>query len=157
VFTLRRYEDADFPTVWHLHVEGLEQVDARAGIPRDEDLRAISATYLDDGGEFLVGTVDGTVVAMGALARVSDTVGEIRRVRVDVRYQRRGFGRTLLHALERRAVELGYTTVRLDTTTTMTAAHRLYASAGYREVGRGLYPSGRTKIILQKQFTGCPP
>lgn len=37
---------------------------------------------------------------MGALLRVSDMVAEIKRMRVDARDQRQGFGRTLLEALE---------------------------------------------------------
>jgi ribosomal protein S18 acetylase RimI-like enzyme len=151
---LRRYEDADAASIWRLHVEGLQQVEARAGDgPWDDDLRFIYATYLANRGEFLVGTVGETMVAMGALGRVSGVVGEIRRMRVDVNYQRRGFGRTLLHALETRAIELGYRTLRLDTTTTMTAARALYASSGYHELAHDAYPSGIAKIILEKDLT----
>jgi ribosomal protein S18 acetylase RimI-like enzyme len=153
VLRLRRYEDADAASVWRLHIEGLQQVEARAGNgPWDDDLRCIHATYVADRGEFLVGTVDEEVVAMGALGRVSNLVGEIRRMRVDVSCQRRGFGRTLLHVLEARAIELGYRTLRLDTTPTMTAAHALYASNGYRELARDAYPSGIAKIILEKDL-----
>ena len=39
-------------------------------------------------------------------------------------------------ALETRAVELGYTTLHLDTTADRLPAQRLYLDAGYREVGR---------------------
>ena len=135
---LRRFEDADADEVRGLHSLALNDVGAHAGNgPWDDDLRAIRATYLDDGGEFLVGVVDRRVVAMGALRHITDTVAEIKRMRVHPRYQRRGFGRLVLERLERRGAELGYRLLRLDTTVVQAAAQELYRRAGYREVGRG--------------------
>jgi ribosomal protein S18 acetylase RimI-like enzyme len=120
--------------------------------PWDDDLRSVKATYLDDRGEFLVGSVNGEVIAMGALRRISATAAEIKRMRVDVRFQRQGFGRLLLDALEARAKELGYRTVRLDTTTTMIPAQRLYQSSGYREIARDRYAPGRELLIFEKRL-----
>ncbi len=51
------------------------------------------------------------------------------------RVRGRGLGRALLHALERRAVELGCDVARLDTTETLAEAMALYRSAGYVEIG----------------------
>src|SRR5450755_4595256 len=79
VFELRRYQDADAERVWYLHEAGLRQMDGRAGGgPWDDDLRAVPATYLASGGEFL----DGELVATGALRRVSPTVSQIKRMLV---------------------------------------------------------------------------
>jgi hypothetical protein len=90
VLHLRRYEDADEPIVRRLHDEGMRQAGAHAGDgPWDDDLRAIRSTYLDDAGEFLLGELDGEVVAIGALRRVSQTTAEIKRMRVDSRHQPR--------------------------------------------------------------------
>jgi ribosomal protein S18 acetylase RimI-like enzyme len=153
VLELRRYDDSDALRVWRLHEEGLRQMDARWGEgPWDDDLRSVGATYLANRGEFLVGVLNCEVVAMGALRRVSEHVGEIKRMRVDVRFQGQGFGQVLLEALEERARELGYGTLRLDTTTTMIPAQRLYESSGYREAARDLYPSGREAIIFEKRL-----
>jgi len=74
---------------------------------------------------------------MGALRPVSDRMAEIKRMRVHPDFQRRGFGRQVLAALECRAIELGYRTLRLDTAEVQVAARRLYETAGYREAGRG--------------------
>jgi ribosomal protein S18 acetylase RimI-like enzyme len=138
VLELRRFEDADSDAVWELHNLGLEGTGAHLGHGRwDDDLRAIPAAYLNDGGEFLVGVVNGRVVAMGALRHITASVAELKRMRVHPAVQRRGFGRALLSALENRARELGYSKLRLDTGVVLTAAQRLYQSAGYREVGRG--------------------
>lgn len=135
---LRRFEDADQPAVWELHNLGLDGTGAHLGNgPWDDDLRSISNSYLDDGGEFLVGVVSGRVVAMGALRHITDSIAEVKRMRVHPGYQRRGFGRQILAALEDRARELGYTKLTLDTGIVLTAARELYETAGYREVGRG--------------------
>jgi ribosomal protein S18 acetylase RimI-like enzyme len=135
---LRRFGAPDADEVWELHNLALTDVGAHAGNgPWDDDLRAIDATYLEDGGEFLVGLIDGRVVAMGALRHITDLVAELKRMRVHPRFQRRGFGRLVLEQLERRAAELGYTTLRLDTTVVQAAAQELYRSTGYRQVGRG--------------------
>jgi ribosomal protein S18 acetylase RimI-like enzyme len=153
VFELRRYQDADAERVWYLHEAGLRQMDGRAGGgPWDDDLRAVPATYLASGGEFLVGVLDGELVATGALRRVSPTVAQIKRMRVDIRFQSQGFGRAMLRALEDRARELDYRTLHLDTTTKQASAQRLYGSYGYHEVGRGTYPSGLQMIMFEKQL-----
>ena len=105
---LRQFEDGDAAEVWELHNLALHDVSAPAGDgPWDEDLRSIRASYLDNGGEFLVGLVNGRVVAMGALRRLNGSAAEVKRMRVHPRFQRRVFGRLVLARLERRAVELG--------------------------------------------------
>jgi ribosomal protein S18 acetylase RimI-like enzyme len=154
VLHLRRYEDADEPIVRRLHVDGMRRAGAHAGDgPWDDDLRAIRSTYLDDAGEFLLGELDGEVVAIGALRRVSQTTAEIKRMRVDARHQRRGFARAMLSALESRARELGYTTLRLDTTVGQRPARDLYRSSGYREVGRTTDPAGFDLLLYEKPLT----
>ncbi len=147
---LRRFEDEDAPEVWELHNVALEDVGAHAGNgPWDDDLRAIRTAYLEANGEFLVGLVNGRLVAMGGVRRLSDSVAEVKRMRVHPRFQRRGFGRLVLDQLERRAGELGYRRLRLDTTNRQVGAQMLYRRAGYREVGRGRL-AGFDVIFLEK-------
>ena len=137
---LRRFAPADAPAVRRLHDLARSETRAGSGPARKAaDLDSIAASYLDDGGEFLVGVYDGRLVAMGALRHVTDTVAEIMRMNVHPAFQRRGFGRLLLAQLEHRASELGYRELRLDTAVTQAAAQRLYASAGFRDVGRGQF------------------
>ena len=134
---IRRYVVADHDAVWDLHNVALHQVNAHGGNgPWDDDLHRVEAEYIATGGEFYVGTVDGRVVGMGALMRLSDDRAEIRRMRVHPDFQRRGLGRQMLSALERRAVDLGFRTLVLDTTVQQVPAIRLYTQSGYSEVGR---------------------
>ena len=137
MLAIRRYEPSDHEAIWSLHKTALRAVNADAGDgPWDDDFHQIEDVYLRGGGEFLVGVLDGRVVAMGALRRSSEFRAEVKRMRVHPDYHRRGFGQAILTALEQRARELGYRTLRLDTTTVQEAAQRLYTKNGFVEVGR---------------------
>ncbi len=135
---VRRFVVDDGPAVRELHAlsSTADGGHLRRG-PWDASLNSIPATYLDDGGEFLVGVCDGRLVAIGALRHVTDLVAELERMRTHPAFQRRGFARLLIVRLEDRARELGYRQLRLHAPAIQTAAQRLYSTAGYREVGRG--------------------
>jgi ribosomal protein S18 acetylase RimI-like enzyme len=156
VLAIRRYEEADHDEVWVLHNRTLAESGAHAGSgPWDDDLHEIATIYLAAGGEFLVGVLDGWLVAMGALRRTAPDRAEIKRLRVDPAFQRRGFGAAILSALERRAADLGCLTLYLDTTTIQVAAQRLYLAHGYREVGRSVV-GGFDTILYEKQLAHTP-
>jgi ribosomal protein S18 acetylase RimI-like enzyme len=134
---VRRYRPEDHEIVLRLHEIGLRETGTFVeGWDLDDDLLDIEGTYLNGSGEFLVGLLDGRIVAIGALKRIAPGQAEIKRMRVDPAFQRRGFGQTVLDALEERATELGYATLHLDTTVQQQAARRLYTKNGYREVRR---------------------
>ena len=136
---IRRYEPEDKRAVRRLHDEALNEVGAHLGSgPWDDDLDDIEGVYLDPGGEFLVGVLDGKIVAMGALMRISPQKAELKRMRVKPGLQGLGYGQILLDALHHRATELGYPTLRLDTTVQQRAAQHLYLKNGYREAGPGV-------------------
>jgi GNAT superfamily N-acetyltransferase len=135
---IRRYESGNKRAVRRLHDDALNEVGAHLGTgPWDEDLDDIEGVYLGSGGEFLVGILEGDVVAMGTIKRDSPDVAEVRRMRVRPGLQGRGYGQAMLDALHRRAAGLGYSTLHLDTTVQQRVARRLYLKNGYREVGRG--------------------
>lgn len=135
---IRRYEPGDREAVRRLQDVALRDAGAHA---EDEDLDAdlgrIEAVYLEDGGEFLVGLYEGRIVAMGALRPAGPGRAEIKRMRVEPGFQRRGFGQQVLSVLEERAAARGYARLYLDTTVQQRAARSLYARNGYREVRRG--------------------
>lgn len=153
---IRRYEEADRDDVWALHNRALAVSGAHAGNgPWDDDLHNVAAVYLATGGEFLVGLLDGRLVAMGALRRTAPDRAEIKRMRVDPAFQRRGFGGAILAALERRAAVLGCPFLHLDTTVIQTAAQRFYLAHGYREVGRSVV-GGFDTILYEKRLIASP-
>jgi ribosomal protein S18 acetylase RimI-like enzyme/predicted kinase len=137
VLELRSYRDDDAEAVWRLHDVALDEAGVHGGRgPWEDDLHDIGTHYLGTGGDFLVGWLDGELVAMGGLVVRAGGECEIKRMRVHPSFQRAGLGRQLLDELERRARARGCRTVRLETTEEQVAARRLYEAAGYREVGR---------------------
>jgi GNAT superfamily N-acetyltransferase len=102
----------------------------RPGMPS-----ATPADFAPPGGVCLVGfTPDGTPLAVGAVKRLDDEVGEIKRMYVAPAGRSRGVARLLLEALEEAARGLGYSRARLDTGPRQPHARALYLSAGYREI-----------------------
>lgn len=153
---VRVYKSADKAAVLILHESALRAIDAWVKSGRwDEDLNCIESTYLQNG-TFLVGEINGRIVAMGALRRVSDSVGEIKRMRVDPEFQRKGYGQVILEMLEEKAKQLGYKKIVLDTTIKQTASQLMYVKNGYREVRREHIktPNIDTELIYYEKELG---
>lgn len=147
---IRRYVEADRARVLELHMLGLAQFDAVS--PRgswDADVDHIEGVYLNGKGEFLVGEVDGEVVAIGGFRWKTDKVAELKRMRVDPKFQRRGFGQEILTELEKRARSMGYTSFYLDTLPHMAPARHLYTKNGF--VQTGTKRVGRWEAILYEK------
>lgn len=162
---LRRYDDRDAAAVWELHELAMEPTATDPDdIPGTDDLRTIEGTYLDAGGEFLVGVLpdaetgataenrvgpapgvhDGVLVAMGGVLpneaghddeRAVAGAAELHRMRVAPASQREGYGRELLHALEEWAREAGFDPLLATTARTQPAAVEFYREEGYEAVG----------------------
>jgi GNAT superfamily N-acetyltransferase len=92
------------------------------------------AELLTPGDRLLVAYVGGAPVACGAVRLLGPGVGEVKRMFILPDWRRRGMGRQLLAELEREAVSIGCSRVRLDTGDRQTAALTLYRSSGYREI-----------------------
>lgn len=105
---------------------------ARYGGPDETPL--VDGEFGPPGGAFIVVTADGVPVGCGGLRRHDDGVAEIKRMYVRGSHRRRGHGRRLLDALERRASDLGYGRVVVETGTAQPEALRLYAATGYAPI-----------------------
>jgi ribosomal protein S18 acetylase RimI-like enzyme len=149
---VRRFSEEDTDAVWELHNAALASTDAHVGNgPWDEDVRDPGSSYLQRGGEFLVGIVDGDLVAMGAYVPVDSRTIEIKRMRVLSGVQRNGYGTTILRELEVRAREARHEIARLDTTREQVAAQKLYLANGYHVIGTG--KTGRFEtVIFEKEL-----
>jgi GNAT superfamily N-acetyltransferase len=102
---------------------------------------------------FLVARIDGSAVGCGALRTLGPDVGEVKRMFVLPDFRGHGIARRILAALEARAVELGYATVRLETGKAQPEAVCLYTSSGYREIpGFGEYADNGYSVCFEKQL-----
>jgi ribosomal protein S18 acetylase RimI-like enzyme len=108
----------------------------------DDDLQAVTKHYLGGAGEFLVGTVEGTVVAMGAYTAldgwkadrldIDDSAAELTRMRVHPGWQGQGIGTAVYAELERLARADGYRRFVLDTGAENDTARGFYEHLGFR-------------------------
>ena len=80
---------------------------------------------------FLVARIGNRPVACGAVRELDAATGEIKRMFVRPEHRGQGVARAILAALEVRAVELGYSTLRIETGSRQPEAVGLYTSAGY--------------------------
>jgi ribosomal protein S18 acetylase RimI-like enzyme len=152
---IRRYCPEDFQAVWELHSLAMQQVGAHPGrSPWDDDLLNIEKIYFNHGGDFLVGTFNDQVIAMGALRKISDERAEIKKMRVHPRFRGKGYGQMILTELETRAKELGFKTLQLDTTSDQTAAQNLYKKNGFREICRTVMAALRSPFFPLR-FVSC--
>ncbi|SHE14766.1 Uncharacterized N-acetyltransferase YsnE [Chlamydia abortus] len=137
---IRPYQPKDQEAVQKLHWAGLDQFNARMDGPDiDQDLENIEQIYINNNGDFIVGLIDDRVVSMGAFRKMTETVAEIKRIRVDQPFQKKGLGQQILSALEKSAEEKGYRKLRLDTTSSQQPAQKLFERNGYQVTGRKLW------------------
>jgi ribosomal protein S18 acetylase RimI-like enzyme len=88
----------------------------------------------DERGALLVGTLDGTPVALAHVHMVSEDEAWLEGMRVDPAYRRHGFGRQMTSRALVAARELGASATRLLTSSDNVASQRLYARFGFVEV-----------------------
>lgn len=145
--------NSDKDKVVALHKMALQHAGAYARSGKwEDDLQDIAGTYLKNG-EFLVMEVEGEIVAMGALRKITGGICELKRMRVDPRFQRNGFGQKILALLEARASELGFSKIVLDTTEKQKVAQALYLKNGYLEVKREINkPTGMEFVYYEKNL-----
>jgi GNAT superfamily N-acetyltransferase len=74
-------------------------------------------------------------VGTACMRRTGPDTAEIKRMYVQPSHRRAGAGRALLDQLIAAARTAGYERVRLDSPDFMTAAHGLYRSSGFVEIG----------------------
>ncbi|WP_225334033.1 GNAT family N-acetyltransferase [Halomicrobium urmianum] len=144
--TVRHVRPGDGSAVRDLNERAMAETPEWVPDAPGADLERLPDSYAD--GEFLVGTVGGEIVATGAYiplgsgehsgwmrneVDVDGRAAEVTRMRVDPDRQRRGHGRRIYRALERRAAGDGYRRLVLNT-----GAENEPARAFYEDVGFGL-------------------
>ena len=93
---------------------------------------ALSSEQLADGdGAFVIAYLDDVAVGCGAVRRLDESTGELKRMYVDPSVRGRGIGRALVTSLEHEARRLGISKVVLETGTRLAAAIGLYEAMGY--------------------------
>jgi GNAT superfamily N-acetyltransferase len=115
----------------------------------EADLVAVEEVYLRSRGEFLLGFLGESLVAMGGFKRLSDDLAELRRMRIARELQGQGYGTLLLRELERRALQSGIRILCLDTAQRRPLTLEFYRTHGYEQTGRSFYGAVET-VQFQK-------
>ena len=104
-------------------------------------------------GVFLVALRDGEPLGCGALRRIEERSGELKRMYVRPQARGLGIGRALLAALEAEARALGLTRLLLETGTRQTEALGLYRQAGFADIpAYGEYISSPLSLCMAKEL-----
>jgi ribosomal protein S18 acetylase RimI-like enzyme len=155
---VRRYEARDVRGIWALSTVPNVGHTADPTVPLDlpePDGPPPAFPYLADvegsfravGGDFLVAERDGYLVGMGGIRPNSSVQAEMLHIRVHPATRREGIGRLVVGALERRAVELGFEEVHLDTATNQPEAVAFYEALGYSRTGEETRPEWAWTLV----------
>lgn len=101
----------------------------------EAELTGLPGKYAPPRGVILVAFDGEKPAGCVALRPLDGGACEMKRLYVRSAYRGRGVGKLLAEAVVRRAREIGYTSMKLDTLATMTEAIGLYRSLGFRETG----------------------
>ncbi|MBQ0037722.1 MAG: GNAT family N-acetyltransferase [Clostridiales bacterium] len=102
----------------------------------DEELSHLGQKYAPQQGSIYVVKYDGAVAGMGALTKLTEDCGEIKRIFLYPEFRGKGIGLALMERLVQDARQIGYRHLRLDTFPAMTAALGLYEKLGFYLIPR---------------------
>jgi putative acetyltransferase len=116
----------------------------------DADIADIEANYLGRGGVFeVVENENGTIVGTIGLYPLNETTIELRKMYLHPSIRGQGLGKKLLERIIKRARELGYLRVYLETASVLKPAVHLYESAGFRPVQERHTPRCDQAYVLE--------
>ena len=99
----------------------------------DEDMANLEK-FMPPHGRLLLSESIGFAAGCICLKKLSASIGELKRLYVRPAYRGKGIGKKMVEKVLDEARQIGYETIRLDSTKYMTEAHNLYRSFGFQEI-----------------------
>lgn len=97
---------------------------------------------------------DGKAVACGGFKEYEPGTAEIKRVFTKADCRNRGYGKSIMKALEKRALNRGYTKLILETGVLLKEAMRMYTAIGFHVIKNyGQYISMPESVCMGKKLT----
>ena len=100
----------------------------------DDELANLPGSYAPPEGCLLIAFWRGQAAGCVLLQKISDGVCEMKKLYTRPPFRGLKVGRALAEAVIKKAREIGYTRMRLDTLPSMERARILYAALGFREI-----------------------
>jgi len=98
------------------------------------ELAEIPGNYAAPRGAIILAYENDVCIGCVALRPISDTICEMKRLFVKPEFQGKGIGKELTGRIVKKAKEIGYLKMRLDTLDTMESAMHLYRQIGFNEI-----------------------
>lgn len=102
---------------------------------------------------------DGKAAACGGFKEYELGTAEIKRVFTKKEFRNHGYGKSIMKALEKRAIEKGYTKLILETGVLLKDAKKMYAAIGFEVIENfGQYKSMPESVCMGKELSrlvGC--
>lgn len=105
----------------------------------EEELKTLPGKYAPPGGALILALMDEKTAGCVALRKITDDIGEMKRLYVRSAYRGLGIGKKLIKMIIEEAQRLNYSYLRLDTLSTLKRAQELYVSVGFYDIEPYVY------------------
>lgn len=144
---------------WRLARELIEEYAASLNVDLcfqdlGHELTHLPDEYGPPGGAFLLSAENDVYLGCIGLRRISDGIGEVKRLYVRPAARGRGAGRLLAEGIIAAAQRLGYARLRLDTLPDMKEAQALYASLGFTAIPEYRFNPVPGTVFLELSLPG---
>lgn len=116
----------------------------------EEELDKLKQMYAKPFGGIVLAKTAGGIIGCVAIRRISDPVGELKRMYTKPAYQNKGVGKKLLEKALQLAVDSNYSVLKLDTLNHMLPAISLYKRAGFYETLPYYHNPVATAVYFEK-------
>ncbi len=116
----------------------------------DEELDGLKKMYASPDGGIILVKEESEIIACVAIRKISESVGELKRMYTKPSHQNKGIGKVLLEKALQLAKDCNYSVVKLDTLNYMQPAIHLYQQAGFYETPPYYHNPVETAIYFEK-------
>jgi len=116
----------------------------------DDELDGLKTMYSKPFGGIILAKEKEEIIGCVAIRKISENVGELKRMYIKPAYQNKGIGKILLAEALQLAKECNYAIVKLDTLNYMLPAIHLYQQAGFYETPPYYYNPIETAVYFEK-------
>jgi GNAT superfamily N-acetyltransferase len=138
ILNVRSFATPDQEEVQQLILTGLAEHFKYLDPSLNPDIDDISATYLSKGDFFLIAERNNSIIATGALVRVSLHTGRIVRVSVAYEHRRKGIGQIIVNHLLNEGRQLNLKHILVETNLDWHEALAFYQDLGFSEYMRDI-------------------